>query len=121
MRAEDEVHAPLRLERAHVQVAPHLTHGVDPDLVAERLEHVQVGMRATLDAGVAAEQLGRERERGRALADPGRPVEEVRVGRALGKSRAQEPLRLLLLKNAVEARGAPLPRSRAAGACRRAR
>ena len=87
VRAEDEVDAALRLERAHVQVAPHLADGVDPDLVAERLEHVQVGVRAPLDARVAAEQLRRERERRRPLADPGRPVEEVRVRRALGERR----------------------------------
>ena len=50
VRAEDEVDAPVGLERAHVEVAPQLADGVDPDLVAERLEHVEVGMRAALDA-----------------------------------------------------------------------
>jgi hypothetical protein len=55
VRSKDQVHAPLRLERAHVQVAPHLADGVDPDLVAERLEHVEVGMRPPPDPRVAAE------------------------------------------------------------------
>jgi len=62
-----------------VQVAPHLANRVDPDLVAERLEDVQVGMRPPLDARVAAEQLGGKGQRRPPLADAGCPVEEVRV------------------------------------------
>ncbi len=73
MRAEDEVDAAVRLERAHVQVAAHLAHRVDSDLVAERLEHVQVGMRAALDAVGVAEQLAGERERRPRLPTPRGP------------------------------------------------
>ena len=75
----DEVDAARGLERAHVQVAAQLPHVVDADLVADRLEDVQVGMRAALDARVVAEELGREAARELALADAGRPVEEVSV------------------------------------------
>jgi hypothetical protein len=62
-----------------VQVASELADVVDPDLLAERLEHVEVGMSAALDARVVAEQLGREAPRELTLADAGRPVEEVGV------------------------------------------
>ena len=55
VRPEDEVDAPIRLEGPHVQVAAQLADRVDPDLVAERLEHVQVGMRAALDASRVTE------------------------------------------------------------------
>ena len=44
MRAEDQVDAPVGLERAHVQVVPEPADRVDPDLVAEWLEHVEVGV-----------------------------------------------------------------------------
>ena len=104
MRPEDEVDAAVGLERPHVQVAPHLADGVDPDLVAQRLEHVEVGVRAPLDPRVAAEQLRRERERGRPLPHSRRPVEEVRVRRAFAQRRREQALRLGLLRNAVEAR-----------------
>ena len=53
VRAEDEVDAPVGLERAHVQVAAELADRVDPDLVAERLEHVEVGVRAAQRRGRA--------------------------------------------------------------------
>ena len=46
VRAQDEVDAALGLERAHVQVAAEVADRVDPDLVAERLEHVEVGVDA---------------------------------------------------------------------------
>src|SRR5436190_3422995 len=61
--AEHEVDTPLALERAHVQVAAQLAHVVDPNLLAERLEQVEVGMSAALDARVVAEQLRREAAR----------------------------------------------------------
>jgi len=54
-----------------VEVAAERADVVDADLVAERLEHVQVGMQAALDARVLAEQLGGEDERSGALADAG--------------------------------------------------
>ena len=41
--AEEQVHPPRGLERPHVEVAAQLADRVDPDLVAERLEHVEVG------------------------------------------------------------------------------
>src|SRR5581483_4526960 len=102
--AEDEVDAPRGLERAHVQVVAQIADLVDPDLVAERFEHVEVGVRAPLDAVRLAEELARERQRGDALADPGRAVEEVGVGRFRGlrERRVEETLRLVLLDQALE-------------------
>ena len=73
MRVEDEVDAASRLERPHVQVVAQRADVVDADHLAERLEHVEVGMRARLDAARVAEQRGGERERGRSLPDPGGP------------------------------------------------
>ena len=64
-----------------MQVAPERADVVDADLVAERLEHVEVGMGVALDARVLAQQLGGEEERRRTLADAGRPVQEIRVRR----------------------------------------
>ena len=105
--AEDEVDAPLALERPHVQVAAQLADVVDPDLLAERLEEVEVGMAAALDARVVAEQLGREAPRELPLADPGRAVEEIGVRRPLLQRGRQQPLRLVLLRNGLEAAHVP--------------
>jgi hypothetical protein len=83
VRAEDEVDAADRFERAHVQVATQLPDRVDPDLVPERLEHVQIRVRTALDRARIAEQgtLRIRARRGASL----RPaaVEEVRVRRPL--------------------------------------
>ncbi len=103
VRAEDEVDAALGLERAHVQVAAELADRVDPDLVAERLEHVEVGMDTAADAVGVAQKLGGEGERGAALPDPARPVEEVRVRRPFGQRGAEEALGLVLLREGLEA------------------
>ena len=46
VRAENQVHAAVGLERPHVEVAAQLADRVDPDLVAERLEDVEVGVGA---------------------------------------------------------------------------
>ena len=119
VRAGDEVDAPVGFERAHVQVASHLSHGVDADLLAERLEHIEVGMRAASDSRVAAEQLGGKGERERPLAHSRRAVEEVRVRRPLGERRREQALRLVLLRKAVEGRQGSRARSRPAGGCRR--
>ena len=86
-----------------MQVAPQLADVVDPDLVADRLEHVEVRVRAAGDPVGVAEQLAGERGRGRALSDAGRPVQEVRVRRPIGQSRAEEALRLRLLRKGLEA------------------
>ena len=50
VRAQDEIDAALGLERAHVQVAAKVADRVDPDLVAERLEDVEVGVDPPHDA-----------------------------------------------------------------------
>ena len=56
-------------------------------------------MRAAEDAVGRADQLGRERERRPPLADAARAVEEVRVrGRVVGERRAEQALRLGLLR-----------------------
>ena len=62
VRAEHEVDAARRLERPHVQVAPQLPDVVDADLVTERLEDIEVGMRPPYDPGVIAEQLRGEEQ-----------------------------------------------------------
>ena len=90
-----------------MQVAAQLADVVDADLLAERLEDVEVGMAAALDARVVAEQLGREAPRELALADAGRAVEEVRVRRAFLQGRREQPLRFVLLRNGLEAAHAP--------------
>ena len=77
--AEDEVDAPVGLERPHVEVAPQLADVVDADLLAERLENVEVGMAAARDARLVAEQLAREPPRELPLPDARRAVEEVRM------------------------------------------
>ena len=95
--SSNDVDPPVRLERAHVQVAPQLAHGVDPDHLSERLQDVQVGMRAPCDPLRVSEQRAGEREREPALADAARPVEEVRMRGPVAERRAQQPLRLVLL------------------------
>ena len=107
VRAEDEVDAAVGLERPHVEVAPELPDRVDPDLVAERLEHIEVGMRTALDPARVAEEHAGEPERGAALPHSGRPVEEVRVRRALGEGGVEQPARFGLLRKALEACHAP--------------
>jgi hypothetical protein len=81
-----------------VQVAPQVADRVDADLVAERLEDVEVRVRAPLNASAIAEDLGGELVGGAALADPGRPVEEVRVRDPLGEGGPEQALGLLLLR-----------------------
>ena len=90
-----------------MQVAAELADVVDPDLLAERLEKVEVRMAAALDARVVAEQLGREAPRELPLADSGRAVEEVGVCRAFLQRRCQQALRLVLLRNGLEAAHVP--------------
>ena len=103
VRLEDQVHAARRLERAHVQVAPQRADLVDQHLVADRLEHVQVRVRAALDAARVADQLAGEDGRRAALADPGRAVEEVGVRRPFRERGREKALRLRLLRKALEA------------------
>ncbi len=117
MRAEDEIDAAVRFERPHVQVASQLADRVDADHLAERVELVQVGMEVAL----RPEQRAREHERGLALADAGRAVEQVRVRRALAERRLEQARRLELLREARErAHGSP-SRCRREGARRRRR
>src|SRR5437660_184597 len=73
--------AAVGLVGPHVQVMVKQADVVDADLVAERLEHVQVGVASTEDAVVLAEQLGGEGEGRPPLAVSARAVEEVRVRR----------------------------------------
>ena len=94
VRVGDHVDAPLGLVRAHVQVAVERAHLVDPDHLAERLEQEEVGMRAGLHATLVAEQGRRERARGRPLADPRRPVEEIGVRRSFRHGGRQQQPRL---------------------------
>ena len=90
-----------------MQVAAQLAHVVDPNLLAERLEQVEVGMSAALDARVVAEQLRREAARELPLADAGWAVEEIGVRRPFLQRRRQQPLRLVLLRNGLEAAHVP--------------
>ena len=114
VRSEDEVDAAVGLEWPHVQVVAELADRVDPDLVAEGLEQVEVRVRTALDAARVAEQRPREADRGAALADSRRPVEEVRVRRALGEGGVEQAASLGLLRKALEACHAPPSRSRRA-------
>ena len=82
-----------------MQVVAQSAHVVDPDHLAERLEHVQVGMRARLDAAGIAEERGREGERRRTLPDPGGAVQEIRVGGAVGEGSVEQALGLVLLRH----------------------
>jgi hypothetical protein len=102
MGAEEEIDATRRLERTHVQVPTEVADRVDPDLVAKRLEQIEVGMGATRYAARIAEELARERERGPPLRDPARRVEEVGVRRTLRQRGAEEGFRLVLLRKGFE-------------------
>jgi hypothetical protein len=103
MGSDDEVDAAVGLEGAHVQVAAELPDRVDADLVAERLEHVEVRVHLARDPLAVAEELAGERECSAPLPHPGRPMEEVRVGRSLRKRRAEQALGLVLLRKGLEA------------------
>ena len=102
VRGENEVDAPRGLEWPHVQVAPELPDRVDADLVAERLEDVEVRVRPPRDAVRVAKQRAREGERGPALADSAGSVKEVGMRRPLGERRSQEALGLVLLREGLE-------------------
>ena len=83
----EQVDAALRLERAHVQVVTERADVVDPDLVAERLEQVDVRMRVAKDALGLADQLRRRRR-----ARPG--ACRRRAGRGRGtRARGPRPAR----------------------------
>ncbi len=118
LRGVEEIDAALGLEGPHVQVAAQLTDVVDADLVADRLEQVDVRVRPALHAVRLADELSREGDGRRALAHAGRSVEEVRVRGAIGERGAQQPLRLGLLRKGLEGvHGSPRRRRRVAG-CR---
>ncbi len=85
-----------------MQVVVQQADVVDPDLVAERLEHVQVGMGATGGATGVAEQLAGEGERRGLLADARRAMEQIGVRGAVSQRRLEQALGLVLLANAVE-------------------
>src|SRR5439155_3075179 len=89
---EEKVDAPIGLERPHVQVASELANVVDANLVADRLDQIEIRVRTTLDSAPIADQLAGEGQRGGALPDSGRAVEEERVRRVLGERGAQQPL-----------------------------
>jgi len=86
-----------------VEVVVQETDVVDPDLVAERLEDVQIRVGAALDALVLAEELGRERDSRAPLPDTRRPVEEIGVRGPFRQRRPEQSLRLGLFWNAIEA------------------
>src|SRR5262249_23551677 len=117
--AEDQIDAPFAFERTHVQIAPQLAHIVDPDLLAERLEEVEIGMAATLGARAGARQVRRQPTRKLWLADAGRAVEEIGVRRPLLERSRQQSLCLVLLRNGLEAAHVPPSRSRRALLLRR--
>jgi hypothetical protein len=62
-----------------VQVVTQRTDVVDTDHLAQRLEDVEVRVRARPNASLVAEERGRERECGGPLPHAGRPVQQVRV------------------------------------------
>jgi hypothetical protein len=85
-----------------VQVATERADVVDADLVAHRLDHVEVGMRAALDARPLADQLRREGDRRRPLADAARTEEQIRVRGSFRDRGAEEALGLGLLRKGLE-------------------
>ena len=102
-----------------MQVAPQLAHVVDADLVANRLDDVEIRMRATAYALRVADQLGGERKRGGSFPDSRGPVEEVGVRRPLRHRRAEEALCFRLLRKALEGVHGFAPRSRSPAVSRR--
>ena len=118
---ENEVDPPVALERPHVQVVPQRANVVDADHLAERLEEVQVGMRARQHAPLVAEQHAREGERRGPLPHARRPVEQVRVRATFGERGGQEALRLELLRYGREGIHTPPRRARRAAGSRRGR
>jgi hypothetical protein len=102
VRGQHDVHAPVGLERAHVQIVVEQADVVDADLVAERLEDIQVGMGAALRAVGVAEQLTPERERRTRLPDAGRAVQEIGVRRPVPQCSLEEALGFVLLSNPIE-------------------
>ena len=103
VRPQDEVNAPLRLEGPHVQVAAKVADRVDPDLVAERLEHVEIRMDTATDPVRVSKELGRESECRTPLAHAPGTVEEVGVRGPLDERGAEEALGLVLLREGLEA------------------
>ena len=95
--AEDEVDAPVRASNGRMCRSRRSSRiVVDPDLVAERLEHVQVGMRAPLDPRRVAEQLPGERERRRAASRPrGGPWSRYACAGPSASAAREQALRLL--------------------------
>src|SRR5439155_741912 len=80
VRAEDQVDAAVGLERPHVQVVPELADGVDPDLISEWLEHVEIGVRASLYTGSITQECGRKCRRHRADSSGSISSKKVRSG-----------------------------------------
>ena len=99
MGREQEVDPIVGLERAQVEIVVQLADHVDPDHVAERLDDAQVRVGSLDDPAGVAELRSGERERGRGLADPRRPVEEERVRVPVRESGGQQPLCLVLLRH----------------------
>ena len=121
IRVEDHVDPPIGLERPHVQVVAERANVVDADHLAERLEQVQVRMRAGLDTARVSQQRRRERERRRPLADARGAMQEVRVRDAVLERGAQESLRLRLLRYGREVLHTPPRRGRRRVASHRGR
>src|SRR5207244_3094447 len=93
-----------------------------PDLLAQRLEEVEVRMATALDPRVVAKELRSEAARELALADAGRAVEEIRVRRALLQRGGEQSLCLVLLRDGLEAAHVPPSQSpRALGSRRSCR
>ena len=86
-RGDEQVHAPLGLERTHVEVAPQPAHRrrCGSGRRAARAGRGRDAPPSTRPR--VAEQVARERERRRLLADAGRAVEEVRVSRPVPSGR----------------------------------
>ena len=121
MGVEHEVDAAVALERAHVQVVVQRADLVDPDHLAERLDHLEIRMRPRVDPARVAEQLAGKRVCGDALPHARRPVEEVGVRRAVRECRLEQALRLALLGNVSEGGHGSPPRAPRSAARRRRR
>ena len=77
---------------------------VDPDLVAERLEHVEVGVRPALDASGSPSSSPANATRAARLPTPGGPWKRYACAGPSRERRAEQALRLGLLRKGLEAR-----------------
>ena len=116
-----EIDPAIGFERPHVEVVAQLANLVDADLVAERLDDVEIWVGEPLDAALVAQQFAGEAQGGAPLSHSRRAVEEVRVRRPFVERGRRAADCVCLLRKALERDLAPPSLSLPAAARRRAR